>query len=277
MSLSINTFLSVSGTVFSARPSGERVQLIPSPKSGSAKGVTYALWNDRGAYVGKTDQTFRKRLSQHASSINRHDPATRASRAYEVLSQSPMKIQFAILDSDPTLSLEDQEKLAIAAVPEEYRLNSNRGGGGGTARKSRNFDENADPEVYETPEKYFPLKRYDGQPVKFELSPKTAQSRDVVYVIKNEQTGEKYVGTTVGPLKRRMGEHARDAKSSRKKRIKGSLHFAMAKHPEHFVAGILAKNVSDPEERFQLEKEMIESKDSYYKGYNQNKGGGGSS
>ena len=277
MSLSINPFLSVSGKVFSATPSGERVQLIPSPKSGSAKGVTYAIWNDKAAYVGKTNQTFRKRLSQHASCINRHDPATRSSRAYEVLSQSPMKIQFGILDSDPTRTLEEQEKLAIAAVPEEYRLNSNSGGGGGTARTSRNFDENADPEVYETPEKYFPLKMYEGQPVKFELSPETGKSKDVVYVIKNEETGEKYVGTTLGPLKRRMGEHARESISSRKKTIKGSLHFEMAKHPEHFVAGILAKNVSDPEERFQLEKEMIVSKDSFLNGYNQNRGGGGSS
>lgn len=91
--------------------------------------------------------------------------------------------------------------------------------------------------------------------------------QNIIYLAKNKQ-GKTYVGETSTPFIERLKSHLR----------KKSTDFESAinrKNMDDFEWAILEDNLTDINERLECEKFFIKKYDSYNKGYNMTKGGGG--
>jgi predicted GIY-YIG superfamily endonuclease len=260
------------------------INMKPSKDVGNIKSCIYAIWNikTKMIYIGKTDQMFKKRLSQHAYCANHPDLDAGKSKFYQLLHNDPANFRFGLVKHNTKTRWDPQnlskiEKEEIEKIPASLRLNSNTGGGGGTSPKvvkvQKVFDKSK-VEIFNTPKKYYPLK-VKSKKVAFDLTPGIALAQDAVYVIKNRANGKRYVGYTSQLVKDRLAQHA--SQSNRKRGLFSgqTIYQAMQANPQQFEAGILAKNISS-EKLPKLEKELIFKKRAFTDGYNCNQGGGGS-
>ena len=91
--------------------------------------------------------------------------------------------------------------------------------------------------------------------------------KNVIYIAKNKE-GKSYVGETSSTLIDRVRNHLRKKGTEFEKAIN-------RKNMDHFEWAILQDNLTDIEKRFEREKFFIKKYDTYNKGYNMTKGGGG--
>jgi hypothetical protein len=260
------------------------IQMKPSKDIGEKKSCIYAIWNaaTKMTYIGKTDQMFKKRLSQHVYCANHPAAEAGKSRFYQSLRENPVNFRFGLINLDHS-TVADPDDLAkkeieeIKKIPLELRLNSNIGGGGGTSPtlvKTKAFFDQSKTEIFKTPKKYYPLK-VKSKKIAFELTPGIAQAKNAIYVIKNLVNGKRYIGFTSQSVKNRLGQHAGKANRKRGLFTKQTIHQEMQANPMHFQTGLLARDVSI-DNLPALEKKMIDKKRAYADGYNRNQGGGGS-
>jgi hypothetical protein len=258
-----------------------KVHFDPSPKTARERSRIYALWNEKTGetYIGKTDQEFRKRLSQHAYLANHQESSGSQTPLYASIRKDPTQFRFGVLKQAQCSSedLPSLERKHISTIEEEKRLNCNQGGGGGTSQEnliaSPNKENRPTPELLETPKKYHPVKKLKGR-VTFELPEETAISKGNIYVIKQLSTGKRYIGYTGQTLAKRLASHSFQINHP-KKDTRDSLYTLMREKPEDFVVGLLARHVLT-KDLPSLEKAYIRKKDAVAQGFNQNQGGGGS-
>jgi hypothetical protein len=263
------------------------IELKSSPNTGKKRSTIYSIWDaETGAtYIGKTDQEFRKRLSQHRYHTNHPEAPGSDTDLYRALRENPKNFRFGVLkQAEPSLGadkLSQLERHHISLIPEDKKLNSNSGGGGGTSVKvvASASKENLLPEeVFATPPKYYRAKKYKGDAIKFDLPKEVAVSKGSVYVIKEESTGKRYIGYTGQEIGKRCSQHIHQAKrfkQTKESKDSKTLHEAIQKNPEDFGIGLLARNV-ELKKLPELEAKYIKMKDSITNGFNKNHGGGGS-
>lgn len=249
------------------------------------RNIIYLLCDpdSRMSYVGKTNQLAIDRLRQHVNLLNNPSDDEGQSLMYTHFREHAMRLHFGVIDIDidPDDDLEDHEARAIASIPYQCRLNSNSGRGGGTTIEAAQSAYNATfsspqrnaqtPELKETPDKRYP---FDGD--LFQLTPGAKKAEAVVYSIKNLETAESYVGQTGREFRERSYEHCRKVRKSSASSKPYRLYEEMVKRPQNFAIGIHAVGVLNPIQRLELERKLIDTKQSDKTGYNRNKGGGGS-
>jgi hypothetical protein len=125
------------------------------------------------------------------------------------------------------------------------------------------------PNEYFTPEKYYPADA-NG---KFVVTPTTAKTSRVIYVILNKKTEERYVGKTEQELRERLYSHNFGIAHPEKQIGQKKLYEDIRENPEDFQIGILCR-VEDEKDIIEVEKKLIAAKGSYDNGYNLTRGGG---
>ena len=109
------------------------------------------------------------------------------------------------------------------------------------------------------------------------LSPHSKKTKKDIYVFKNSNTGERYVGKTIRELRKRMSEHMHYAAHPEKDTGKGPLYKGIRSDHTSIDVGILYQVPKDQENMIdEIEKAFIKHYDSSNNGYNGNSGGGGS-
>ena len=268
-------------------------RMIPCTPSGTVdlpkeirkvQGAIYGFFdkeNDR-FYVGKTDTTV-------AARINKHNQSTRkgSDDFHREMRNRPDDFYFCLfhtaLNRDELLLKEIETIAAYEASIDGY--NGNNGGGGGVskrgcltpvrARRSEGLEGEDLTQI--TPDRYFPLK-VDAKKRKaqFQLTPKTAKKKDVIYVIKDNTTDRRYIGETGNTLSRRASQHLYFVRHS-EAHSSNQVYEEMREHPDDFSIGILHE-CKDPTNAAGMETAFIEAKDSLVSGsgFNKTKGGNGS-
>lgn len=253
----------------------------------------YAIWiknrnvKDSFAYVGSTTAPLGSRLSQHASKVN---GGKDTALVYKQLRENPSQIRFGVVNTNRKefkgLDIGDQEKKAVSKIPKDQRLNSNEGGTGGlslTAAQDAAIKEYGKPSgklpsLVSTPPKRYSLSVNDDGVITVDFTPKGKSDKGIIYSIKDERKEMHYAGFTTRTLGERAGEHVGHANrfvTSKKSSKKPNLYEEMKNRPEDFSVGIYAKGIKYPTHFVELEQQLIEQKNAFDHGYNQNKGGGG--
>lgn len=96
----------------------------------------------------------------------------------------------------------------------------------------------------------------------------------IIYKITNKLNGKTYIGLTHRGLELRINEHISESNKNKEKHFQ--FHFAIKKYGiENFSSEILEENIACLKEASRLEIFYIEQFNTYKKGYNMTKGGGG--
>jgi|GEM_PF-1962432 len=254
----------------------------------------YAIWiqdkddiDASDAYAGSTTDTLGSRLSKHASKVNKNKDTA---LVYKKLRVDPSRIRFGVVNTGlrefQGLDIGDQEKKAVSKIPKDQRLNSNEGGTGGLSLRAaqeaaiKEYGEPPAilPSLVSTPQKRYPLSVNEDGVITVDFTPKGKSQEGVIYSIKDQREEMHYAGFTTRTLGERAVEHVGHANRFAKPKIsakKPNLYEEMQTRPEDFSVGIYASGIIYPKHFVELEQQLIETKDAFGHGYNQNKGGGG--
>lgn len=263
---------------------GDRAKAVIPSDIGVRTRVIYAIYmdgSDRPLNVGKTGSSLRGRISHYMSQVNRHidGKAVGKKRAelIKTIAENIGKCYFkivAVATEDESLS-----SLEVKMVTElNPTYNHNGGGGGGSSCLSPAFK--ARPLAPHhcnspiTPVKVYPLIVKEGK-VKVDFTPEGKSRENVIYRIKNEVTGERYIGQTSTTFAKRMSSHTCKANASEQDFQKSELHQAIAENAEDFTVGIVRQCRPD-ENLDRLESEIIDHAKEIGPVLNKRRGGGGS-
>jgi predicted GIY-YIG superfamily endonuclease len=275
-------------------PGGATVSFPLPPHLKNQRDKVYAIWiKDDGdidasyAYAGSTTDTLSSRLSKHASKVNQKKDSA---LVYKKLRVNPLNIRFGVVNTGlrefKGLDIGDQEKKAVSKIPKHQRLNSNEGGTGGLSLRAAHeaaIKEYGEPpailpSLVSTPQKRYPLSADEDGAISVAFTPHGKSQQGVIYSIKDQREGMHYAGFTTRTLGERAVEHVGHANRFAKPKIpakKPNLYEEMQNRPEDFSVGIYASGIIYPKHFVELEKQLIETKDTFDHGYNQNRGGGG--
>jgi hypothetical protein len=291
---------------------------LPS-QLGKFKRLIYIFRNkEKLSYlIGKTGTSLNVRSSGYAKDFNEIGSENRAKKEGKKgfltdVKQNPEHFEVGILhvlNDDDDLNL--FETLFIDYKRKIDNLyNDHRGGGGGLAHSEETPTTYAIPKPETgsfTPKKYYPFVINAHGRIRAQFTPgykkklrklrkKMELTQEFAYVIKNRNTGERYIGVSGSP-RRRSREHGSaaeccDPKNERfdPSRLGGRLHPAMAANPELFEIGVYPTksiHVIDQENQenyltfptiAKVEQFVIKEKKTLVSqgGLNCNRGGGGS-
>ncbi len=250
-------------------PTSHRVRFEITPTGRQKSNLIYRIYDASTgeSYIGKTMQLFNKRMKQHESQVN----TGAGTHLHEAIHSRPHDFSLFIAhEADPSEDLDDCERRLIEefdSVSHGYNLRS--GGGGGSGSSEAHEEEDCTPPQTTTPTKYYPLRKDRKKRVSIDWTP-DGKNLQGVYVIKNQETNERYVGKTERPFRRRMSEHLSSARHPETKRGQLPFYQAIRENPEDFAFGILSEKTSSAIERY-----FIQLKNSQNHGFNANGGGGG--
>jgi hypothetical protein len=262
-----------------------RLNLTPGVKKATRVIYMFREKSTGKTLVGKTETTVSKRTSGYTSQINHPEKKRGQMPLPTAVRENPDDFEFGILCKAPDdIDLDALEQAYIGLKKSvTHGFNQRNGGGGGRARKKSK--ENQDPERVKTVTKNL-LEQFQSpqkKPVKktrkgysVPLSPTTKKTKNVIYVFKNIQTGERYVGKTIRALNKRISEHMHHAAHPEKDAGKLPLQKAIRKNHKDISVGVLYRVPKEEEDLIdEIEKSFIEYYQSSETGYNGNKGGGG--
>lgn len=109
------------------------------------------------------------------------------------------------------------------------------------------------------------------------VSPLSKKLSNVVYGFKNLKTGQWLIGETEQTVSKRLSSYKYAINHPRKDVGKMPLPTAIRKHHRHFRFYVLSRDCKSAGELKKMEKAWIFAKRAFAEGYNQNRGGGGSS
>jgi hypothetical protein len=222
-------------------------------------------------YVGKTTKVP-QRLRQHLSAVRHPESGAGQSKIAKAVRKNPVKFALRVYSRNPDQTLDEQEKVTIAAKRAiDFGYNTNQGGGGGGAIASSSSSSSKPPisnPATVTPEKYYPVGRTQTGKVKTLLSPTVKKVQSVCYVFKHRLTGCRLIGRTEQKVAKRVSQYDSSFNGSSKL----PLAEAVRKSPEEFVFGIYPDSSPSDEARIIAAKKS-NTPDG---GFNQNRGGGGS-
>jgi ribosomal protein S6 len=257
-------------------PVSKRVKFALTPSVKDKENVIYQI-NEAStdkSYVGKTGQVFRKRIQQHQSSINTTKDRGKT-QLYQRIRENPKDFSVRVLDQATRETLDAAEAAQIKKIGSvKSGYNKNRGKGGGSCADKA--DKPFVPPSRSTPEKYFPLKKRSDGTVGVKFTPRSAKIERAVYVFRNEETDERYVGKTIRKVPKRLAEHLHFANHPEKEQGQKRLYKEIRENTEAFSVGIL-QEVPPDHSLDKSEKHFIKIKRARTHGYNGNGGGGGSS
>lgn len=232
-------------------------------------------------YVGKTSGPLARRLGKHKADVR-----VAKDRFHQALQDRPSDFYFGLLaGAQSSRGLSTMERAKIAEYDScANGYNGNKGGGGGISKegfftptkalRTEGFS-GLSPLKKITPDRYFPLRIHPkNKKIQFNITPNSGKATDLVYVLKNEATGERYVGGTGNSLKKRASQHLCLARSATLKKT-NRVYEDMQKWPHKFRIGILHE-CQDPRSGPGMEMAFIEAKQSILQGYNKTRGGNGS-
>lgn len=232
--------------------------------------------------IGKTESTVAKRTSGYVSTFNHPETEKGKLPLPKAVQDNPEDFEFGVLCKAP--GDVDLGALEAAFIDKKEALthgfNQRKGGGGGRKRKktaaTAKKTEEAKVKIFKSfvsPKKKPIVKTKKGLQV--QLSPNSKKTKNVIYVFKNNVTGERYVGKTIRELNKRMSEHMHFAKRKDKENGKKELYQDIRRFPDKFSVGILYKAPSEDIDLDVIERAFIAHYDSVKEGYNKNAGGGG--
>ncbi len=259
------------------------LQLTPGAKKQANIIYMWRRKSDKKVLIGMTETTCAKRVSGYLYCMNHPEKKKGKLALPQAVRENPTDFEFGILCKSP-------DDVDLGALESAYikmknamthGFNKRNGGGGARARKKKPTAEqieNARKEVFanfQSPPKKGIKKTAKGYQV--ELSPKTKKLKNVVYVFKNNVTGERYVGKTIRTLSKRSSEHCHHAAHENNDEGKAPLYNAIRADHKAISVGVLCQLEEGKESLIDaMEKAFIDHYDSYHNGYNQNGGGGGS-
>lgn len=240
-------------------------KLAVTPSVAKATRVIYVILNKETGerYVGKTEQELRERLYSHNFGIAHPEKKTGQKKLYEDIRENPGNFQFGILRKvdDKENIIEAEKELIAAKNAYECGYNLTRGGG---AQKTGSGKADLPDEV-PTPKKYY---AFDEAELKFQFSPAVAKTKNVIYVIYDQETGKRYVGKTGQELRQRFNAHHFNIAHPHKEDGDAELYAAIRQRPEDFFAGILYQPPGEEDDLDVLESYLIREKNAYEEGYN---------
>jgi len=252
-------------------PRSGRVRFPLTPSVKDKQNVIYQIHNKETAeaYIGKTAQLFQKRLKQHESHV--HSKGDRGkTRLYQAIRENPTNFSVRLLAEATPATLADAEAEWIKetdAVQSGYNENGGRGGGPAAEPADMPYV----PPEKSTPEKYFPLRKRDDGTITADLTPRSARIKRVVYVLRNTETEERYVGRTKRELQKRFNEHLHFANHPEKETCQMRLYQDIHQNPGQFNIGIL-EAVSTTDSLDKAENHHIKAKRARTTGYNKTYG-----
>lgn len=232
------------------------------------KNVIYQFFDEETgrSFIGKTAQPLGKRISSHESAIN----TGKVTELYQAIRERPYAFSLRILArAENSQELDDLEEKYIKefeCVEKGYNKNGGRGGGKKIEQSDRPFI----PPAKTTPDRYFPVERRKDGSIGIELTPNTKKTGPAVYVLRNWETDERYIGMTVRKAGDRVNEHVHLINHPEKETGQRRLYNLMRKHPERFGFGILHQPQKDQIKA--SETHHIGIKDSFDNGYNKTHG-----
>lgn len=255
-------------------------QLTPSAKK--KRNVIYKIKNLKSNknYTGKTAQEFAKRAYSHHYGINHPEKDFGGSDLYQAIRENPHQFVIGIQleQSNMDVSLEKLEKYCIDANESfSTGYNKNKGGGGGTAAQKSSASTSTPKltrEQTRTPTKSYPLDYSESGKIQVILSPNAKASKGVIYGFKNIKNGKWLIGETERKVCDRISGYHYQFNHPEKDCGQLPLPCDVRSAPNDFRFYILDSVAGDFKG---LEKAWIKAKNSYRYGYNQNRGGGGSS
>lgn len=280
-----------------------------TPSAREKKRCTYKLKDtETGAsYIGKTGQGLAKRGYGHHYGINHPESDAGQSELYDDIREHPERFQIGIqLDADELLSsdlpievilegvgegeegeiaiqlegatLEDLETICIIANDSVVKgYNKNYGGGGGSALESEPRTPPRTPvlakEEVKTPCKSYALDYNEKGKIRVLLTPGAKKTRSFVYGFRHEETREWLIGESEQTVPDRLKGYHFAFDHAEKDVGKRPLPQAVREEPEAFRFYILHHGANPKG----MEKAFIKAKEAFTEGFNQNRGGGGSS
>ncbi|HEY5259738.1 MAG TPA: GIY-YIG nuclease family protein, partial [Rhabdochlamydiaceae bacterium] len=240
-------------------------KLAVTPTAAKTSRVIYVILNKETGerYVGKTEQELRERLYSHNFGIAHPEKEAGQKRLYEDIREKPENFEIGILRKvDDKENIIDAEKELIEAKGSyDNGYNLTRGGG-----SQKTGSGTADlPDEVPTPKKYY---AFDEAELKFQFSPAVAKTKNVIYVIFDQQTGRRYVGKTEQALRQRFNGHHFNIAHPKTEDGAAELYQAIRERPEDFFAGILYQPLGEEDDLEVLEAYLIEQKGAYEEGYN---------
>jgi len=269
---------------------GGRIRAQMTPSARKKRRVTYKIKRtDTGeSYSGKTAQLFPDRVYGHHYGINHPERDAGDKELYRDIRENPelFVIGIQMEQEDAGISLELLEKICIAANDSfEEGYNQDRGGGGGTAAVTPPSSPTKAPpstpprtpiltkEQARTPQKGYDVDWDVDERIRVFISPKAKKTRSVIYGFKNTETEEWLIGETEQKVGDRVSGYHYAFNNPKRDVGKLPLPVAVRLAPEDFKFYILQESPDDPKA---WEKAWIKAKDAFESGYNQNRGGGGS-
>ena len=257
------------------------VKLTPTTKK--VKRVIYMIRrkSDGKSYIGKTETTLSKRISAYHTSFNKPESTKGQMPLPKAVRENPENFEFGVLYV--AKEGEDLPRLetAFINIQKEKRplFNQRSGGGGGRSRKkpvNSDLIKKMTGEIiskFVSPKKKPIVTTEKGQRVLF--SPEDKKAKGVIYVFKNMQNGERYIGKTIREINKRISEHLHYARHPEKDAGKAPLQQAIRLDASKIEVGILYHVKEDQMDHIDsIEKAFIEYYQSHKTGYNQNAGGG---
>lgn len=261
------------------RKTGARVKVATTPTAKTTR-VIYGLFdshNDELLYAGKTGQKLTRRISWYTCMVNRalQGKVVERAKIIDLLATDPDRYYFKILDrATDAQNLNDVEESVIEQ--RKPRLNSNRGGGGGSSMQTPNAKMlRPAPVHFKSPitaKKNYALKFLNGR-VKHTLTP-SAKMKNVIYRIRHIPTGKVYIGQTIDFTKR-IASHLSRVNGDETKIIKSALHKAISANPAEYDVGVIREMVLGINLDV-LESEIIAHARGQKGVFNLRSGGGGS-
>ncbi len=266
----------------------DKVVLPLTPSVKKLERVIYMFRNKTTGEVliGKTETEVTKRVSGYVSAFNNPKSAKGKLPLPNDVRKNPDNFEFGVLGQVPDdLDIDKLESHYIELKKEIGGCyNQRKGGGGGHARKalktkaSIKKTKKVTQEIFTnfiSPQKNPVVKSKKGPQVL--LSPESKKTAKVIYVFKNNVTGQRYIGKTMRELRKRISEHMHFARHTDKENSQKELYKDLRKNPADFSVGILYKapKKSKDIDLDTIEKAFITHYDSVNTGYNQNGGGGG--
>lgn len=249
-----------------------------APAPTTNRGKVYAILNSETGegYIGKTTAAFASRIYSHVYSANHPEKLPGQRRLAIQLRKHPEKFQFTLLKKSIAVrELSFWERQFIETF--KPSLNMAKGGGGGVSCvESASEKPTGEVHCFNTPKKYYSVKRNLKGRVNVLLTPSKRNERNTIYVFKNKHTGQRLIGRTGQHLHSRVAQYhwtINSQKSDRNDQFRKDI----LEKPDDFEFGILAIS-NTPYNLDSLEMDYIAGKKSNHEnfGYNRNKGGGGS-
>ncbi|HXF29550.1 MAG TPA: GIY-YIG nuclease family protein [Chlamydiales bacterium] len=252
------------------------LQLTPGAKEAARVIYMFREISTGKVLIGKTEAKVESRVPAYLTAINHPEKDKGKMPLPKAVRENPNGFEFGILCKAPeTVDLSALEDAYVAykkAITDGF--NKNKGGGGGHARKKLSVaeKENLVPKNlladFQSPEKKPIAETKRGY--KVQLTPRSKTAKKLIYVFKNNMTGERYVGQTVRQLGKRMSEHMHYAKHDEKDAGKAPLYEAIREDHTQFGVGVLYRaEEATPEGLDAIERAFIRHYNSVEEGYNQ--------